>query len=90
MSDNETNDANETNKVKNPNRKEKNQLVILSGWLRIWTRDYPANITVMEGLQAQSFKLAATLLPLPFEETDLWRLFFRHLQTMTQLTLKQC
>ena len=47
-------------------------------------------LTVMAGLQAQSFKLAATLLPLLFEETVLWRLFFRHLQTMTQLTLKQC
>ena len=88
MTDNETNDSNETNKVKNPNRKEKNQLVILSGWLRIELGII--QLMVMAGLQAQSFKLAATLLPLLFEETVLWRLFFRHLQTMTQLTLKQC
>lgn len=88
MTDNETNDSNETNKVKNPNRKEKNQLVILSGWLRIELGIIQP--MVMAGLQAQSFKLAATLLPLLFEDTVLWRLFFRHLQTMTQLTLKQC
>ena len=43
-------------------------------------------LMVMAGRQAQSFKLAATLLPLLFEDTVLWRLFFRHLQTMTQLT----
>ena len=62
MTDNETNDSNETNKVKNPNRKEKNQLVILSGWLRIWTRDYPAyghGRTSSPELQARSY--AATL-----------------------------
>lgn len=85
MTDNETNDSNETN---SPNRKEKNQLVILSGWLRIELGII--QLMVMAGLQAQSFKLAVTPKPLLFEDTVLWRLFFRHLQTMTQLTLKQC